>query len=194
MTALTALALAFAILIGLLAVPLELQFRLSSGEGLEQRVRLVWAFGLARFSLPSGRTKPDKDAPGKARAKTRRRSRSRSRTRRALDVLRNELLRRRVLRYLADVWSAIKKRDMHVHARIGLGDPADTGQLWAVAGPVAAALSNIRDATVNIQPDFDDDVLELDTSGTITAMPLQLIGLTLLLLMSPTLLRHLLRR
>ncbi len=113
MTALMALALAFAILIGLLAVPLELQFRLSSGKGFEQRVRLVWAFGLARLSLPSGRTKPDKDAPEKARAKSRRRSRSRSRTRRAIDVLSNELLRataqstaaaRRLLERSADHW------------------------------------------------------------------------------------------
>ena len=192
MTVLLAVAL---ILVGLLAIPLELNFRFATGTERRRDLQLVWAFGLARISLRKRRSaraqSAQKDAAGESAHNRRRSSRT---ARRVVRVFTDEVLRRRMLRYLRAIWRAIEKRELRLRARIGLGDPADTGQLWAVAGPVAAALSNIRDASVSIQPDFDDDILELDTSGRVAAMPLQLIGLTLLLLMSPTLLRHLLRR
>ncbi len=192
MNLLTALGLVLALVIGLLAVPLELQFRLSAGKGLEQKLGLVWAFGLARMSLLPGR-RQKQNASQDAPRKKQRRSRHRGpRTSRALQVLGDKPLRRRLLRYLADLWRVTRKRDLRLQARIGFDDPADTGQLWAFAGPAAAALANIRDASIYVEPDFGESVFELDTSGRISAVPLRLIGLSVMLLLSPRVLRYLL--
>jgi hypothetical protein len=195
MSALLWVALVVAVLICMLAIPFELQFRFALGKQADRHVRLVWAFGLARVSLPSDKLqranragKPGSDEPAGDRKG------SSGTTARALRVFSDTKLRRRMMRYFGAVWRAIDKRDLLLRARIGLGDPADTGQLWAIAGPVAAALSSIRDASVSIRPDFYDEVVEMDTSGRITVIPLQLIGLTLPLLLSPRLIRCLLRK
>ena len=188
-------ALVAAVLIGMLAIPFELQFRFALGKQAHRRMQLIWAFGLARVSLPPDRPRradrAGKPAPDKPAGD---RKGSSGTTARVLRIYSDAKLRRRMMRYFGAVWRAIDKRDLLLRARIGLGDPADTGRLWAIAGPVAAALSSIRDASVSIRPDFDDEVVEMDTSGRITVIPLQLIGLTLPLLMSPRLVRCLLRK
>jgi hypothetical protein len=74
---------------------------------------------------------------------------------------------------------------MRLRARIGLGDPAETGRLWAVVGPVAGALSMVKSASIVVQPEFLDTVLDVDARGRIRIIPLQVIGLLLALAFSP---------
>ena len=69
---------------------------------------------------------------------------------------------------------------------LGLGDPADTGQLWALMGPVSALSSNLRDAAVHIEPDFNEATLEVDGSGEIRIVPLEFLYLGCGLLVSPS--------
>ena len=45
--------------------------------------------------------------------------------------------RRGIVRSLSDVWRAIYKKDVRLLVRMGLGDPAETGQLWVVLGPLS---------------------------------------------------------
>ncbi|MDH3560532.1 MAG: DUF2953 domain-containing protein, partial [Gammaproteobacteria bacterium] len=99
---------------------------------------------------------------------------------------RQKSFRRRVTRFIRDVWHAIHKRDVRLNVRIGLGDPADTGQLWAVVGPVAGILSTAREATVGIVPDFVEETFELDSRGNLRLIPLQMLYLAAGLLLSPS--------
>lgn len=73
-----------------------------------------------------------------------------------------------------------------VRIRLGLGDPADTGQLWGLLGPVAALLSNLQGARLELEPEFMDAVFELEGSGTIRFVPLQLLVLVAALMLSPS--------
>jgi len=73
------------------------------------------------------------DPTAKRRARLRERRRS---AQGALTALRDAALRRRVWRLIRDLRQAIRLQRGHLHARLGLGDPADTGRLWALLGPL----------------------------------------------------------
>ena len=102
-----------------------------------------------------------------------------------LATLRQKSFRQRILRFGRDIWRALRKRNLYLRIRVGLGDPAETGQLWALFGPLSGLLVNIEDASIALEPEFIDAVFELDSSGKISVIPLQLLYLVLGLLCSP---------
>jgi hypothetical protein len=73
--------------------------------------------------------------------------------------------------------------------RLGMGDPADTGRLWALLGPLNAAADNLRHAEVQIEPDFADSSLEFQFDGRLRVVPLQLVALATGFALSPASLR-----
>ena len=123
------------------------------------------------------------------RQRTRRAKRSPVSKTHLITGLQQKAFVRRILRYLNDCWHAVQKTDLTLHGRVGLGDPADTGQIWAIIGPITAMLHNIRSAHIRIEPEFIDATLELESRGRIRLVPLQLCYLTLGLLLSPPILR-----
>lgn len=181
-----------ALLVGLLivlAIPVELTFSVQRREG-KQRVRGMfgWFFGLVR--LPLGKTE--------ARAETqpvhRKAKKSKARrggARRVWRVVRSEGFGWRVLRLVRDLLRRIHIFELSLKVRLGLDDPADTGRLWAVVGPVAALLTLLPVARVAIEPEFNTETLEVDGKGHIRIIPIQLLFVTLIFLLSPTTLRAL---
>ena len=86
--------------------------------------------------------------------------------------------------FAGELWHAIDKNDVRLDLRIGLGDPADTGQLWAVAGPITGVLQCVDGAEVSIVPDFVDATFEFDGRGRFRLVPLRIIYLMIGLLLS----------
>jgi hypothetical protein len=84
---------------------------------------------------------------------------------------------------------ATHARNLYLRLRIGLGDPADTGRLWAIIGPIAGLAQNLRSAMVRIEPEFMDPVFEVESRGQFRLLPIQLIALTAAFVLSPTMLR-----
>jgi len=173
------------LLIALLAIPVTLRFQLSWRQGLRDDVRLQWAFGLVSVRIPSFQSKAPSPQgkerePGVGRVKPPSRQK-----RNFFGAFRQKRFRRRIIRFVGDLWRAVHKDNIDLRVRVGLGDPAETGQLWALVGPVAGLLATIRDASIRIEPDFFDATFELDSSGSIRLIPLQMIYLTLALLLSP---------
>lgn len=182
---LTGVALFLLLLVALLAIPVTLTFRLAWQQTLYGQVQLGWAFGLLRVRIPlskpeSGSTQGEKPLQKKARSRKPARKRGNP-----FRLIRQKPFRRRIIRFVGELWRALHKRDVRLRLRVGLGDPADTGQLWAVVGPLAGVLANTREASFEIEPDFMDAVFELDGSGSIRFVPLQLLWLTLAMLLSP---------
>jgi hypothetical protein len=144
-----------------------------------------WAFGLVRADVSPGSGKPK---PGKSTAagkKAGRRRKSKGRRPNVMAAIRQPAFRRRMLRFASDVWRAIHKKNVRLLVRMGLGDPADTGRLWAVLGPLSGILAGRRDIRIAIEPDFLDATLDVDSSGTVRIVPLQLAIIALGLLFSP---------
>ena len=75
--------------------------------------------------------------------------------------------------------------------RLGLDDPADTGLLWGVIGPVAALLGAAERISVRVEPDFAAETIDVDSSGQIRLIPLRPLVLTAMLGCSPAIWRGL---
>lgn len=205
---LTGLIIFLLLFIALLAIPVTLKFQVSWQQALKSHFSLEWAFGLVRVRIPAPQPKtPTLDSEHAAkknghyirspskRKRTSKSKRSRWSSRnkkRVLAIVRQPSFRRRGIRFISDFWHAIHKRDVCLRMRIGLDDPADTGQMWAFVGPVAGMLANIREASIDITPEFIEPTFELDSSGNIRIIPLQLIYLTIGLILSPPIWRGML--
>ncbi len=140
----------------LLAVPLGLEFQFSRYGTLEGHVRIRWAFGLLRFELPisgEGETQPDQlkgiDLKGGAPP----------------------------IRLITRLWRALEIRDLHLYLRLGLEDPADTGRLWGLFGPLSGMLYACADAEVDLVPEFMRPCLEFEAAGEIRVVPLRIIAI-----------------
>lgn len=173
------------VLLFLLAIPLTLTYQLSWQQQLEGKAMLQWLFGLVRVQLPPPRA--ERPAPEEKQIEDS--SESRAKTQRKkfnpLAALRQKAFRKRILRFACDLWHAIRAQDLYLRIRVGLGDPADTGQLWALFGPLSGLLATTENASIELEPEFIDAVFELDSSGKISVIPLQLLYLVLGLLCSP---------
>lgn len=176
----------------LIAIPIVVSFRLDRVDKMDGQVNIRWLFGLVRFRIPiPGEAKTERKpevaeavAPDKHRKPERDRGSANF-----LRVLKRSAFRRRVFRYCKSMFQAMHARDLSLRMRIGLGDPADTGRLWAFVGPVAAMAMNIRGAVVNIEPEFIDPVFELHSRGRFRLIPLQFLVLTIGFVLSPSTLR-----
>jgi len=181
--ALAALTVLLALVL-LLAVPVAVAVRLQGVEAFGGRITVRWLFGLVRFAV---------QIPGSAKANARHAPRARRGKRGTggsfLAVLRQAAFRRRVYRLLKDLVAAAHVRRLNLRMRLGLGDPADTGRLWALMGPLNAGANNLRNARVQIEPEFMDPVFEFQLDGRLLVVPLQLVALALGFALSPATLR-----
>jgi len=180
----TGMLLFLLVFVALLAIPITLTFHVSWRQALSSEVKLKWAFGLVRISLPTIQPQESTEVEDLTHLNQQKEKQIKSRAN-MLKAFRQKPFRNRIIKFVRDIWNAIKKREMKFYLRIGLNDPADTGQLWAVVGPLSGMLSNLKDATVEIEPEFIDQAFEFDTSGSIQIIPLQLLYLTLAFILSP---------
>jgi hypothetical protein len=181
---LTVAAVLLLALVTVSAVPVTLAFKVSWREALQQDIRLRWAFGLVRVRFASSQTTPTAHGPELERRSRQRKRPSRNKPN-FLAAVRQKAFRRRIGRFVGDLWRVVKKDDLSLRVRIGFGDPADTGQLWALFGPIAGMLASVREASISIEPEFFEPVLHVDGCGTLRIVPLQVFYLTLALLLSP---------
>ncbi|MEW5942782.1 MAG: DUF2953 domain-containing protein [Pseudomonadota bacterium] len=178
-------AVALTCLLAILAIPFDASFSVNSRERYRGRVAVTWLFGLVRLPLQPRRSprqtaieirKPlDKSRTGRARH--------------FIQALKSKGFLRRLLKLAIDLIKRIHVRRIVLHARIGLDDPADTGRLWAVVGPVAGVLAIRRGADIAIEPDFAAAVFEVNAEGEVRVVPIALIFVTLAFLLSPATLR-----
>ena len=173
------------LLLALLAIPVTLMFQVSWQQALQSDIKLIWLFGLVRIQLPSSQAKTTPKKDSTKPAKTGHVKRSPRKKRNVFAAVRQKAFRQRIFRYIRDFWRAIQKNKLNLRVRVGLGDPADTGQLWAFVGPIAGLLTTIQHTTISIEPEFFDATFELDSNGNIRIIPLQLLYITAALLLSP---------
>ena len=180
---LTGLLIGLFVFIALLAIPVTLKFRVGSQGLTENEFEVGWAFGLVRVQIPAEGGEPE------TRDETKKRKRSGGASKVSVKLVSNRAARRRMSRYVGDLWRSIGKKDVMIRIRAGLDDPADTGQLWALLGPVSAVFVNIRQLTINLEPSFLGECFEFYGSGFIKFNPLRILSLSLGLLLSPVIWR-----
>ena len=172
-------------LIALLAIPVTLTFQMSWPKAIQQDALLKWAFGLVKLRIPASEPKALASADDESKRKAQRSKDSFGKRTNVFAAIRLKPFRRRIVRFIRDLWRAVHKKDLSLRVRVGLGDPADTGQLWAIVGPIAGLLTTVQGAAIAIEPEFSDSTFEFNSAGSIRIIPLQLIGMTIALLLSP---------
>jgi Protein of unknown function (DUF2953) len=174
----------------LLAVPIDVAFGFERVESFTGRITVLWLFGLVRFRIPiPGAAKPPRPEAEPQIPPERAKPRARGRRANVLAVLRQAAFRRRVYRFAKDLVRAAHARELYLRIRLGLGDPADTGRLWAFVGPLNALAQNLRNAEVRVEPEFVDPVFKFETHGRFLLVPLQFAALAIAFALSPPSLR-----
>jgi len=166
-------------------------FRIDHIKEIKGQVSFQWLFGMVRFRIGIPAAKAEPQRKRKPTKKTRKRKPG-SNARGVFALLKQSAFRRRAIRFIKDVLRATHARDLYLCLRIGLGDPADTGRLWAFLGPIAGIATNLRSAEVRIEPEFMDPVLEVESHGEFRLIPLQFIALATAFVVSPVILSALL--
>lgn len=186
--ALTVGLLSTAALLLLLAAPVHVHLDVERDRAVQAGAHLSWLFGLVRLRLHPRAAPPTPEGQRPAR----RRSRLGARITKGIagGMLRPDL-RARLVAFLSDVLRSIRPRDVCLRARIGMDDPADTGQLWAILGPLGAGLSYYN---VQLRPDFDGACFRFQAAGRVRLVPLQLLVLIAVFLMSPPVVRAFIAR
>jgi len=191
-TVLLTLASLLALLLVLLAVPLSMSFSITRDQALQGHARFRWLFGLVKFqaNFPGelAAEKPEKK-PHSRKLKTTKTTKTSNNTQGVVTLFKQSDFRQHITRFIRHMLRATHAEDLYLRLRIGLGDPADTGMLWIVMGPLSAMMKNIQSMQIDIEPEFIDAVLELESHGQFRLIPLQFIALTLAFILSPTSLR-----
>lgn len=185
---LTGLLIVLLLVIALLAIPLVIEFRVKWPDREQNEMVLVWALGFVRARIgtrgPEQASRASSKPPESIKG-------DRGKSTNVLAAIRLKSLRQRIYRFVGDLWRSIKKENVQVHARIGLGDPADTGKLWAFVGPVSGMVAGLNEVSAVIEPDFADEIFEFDGRGKIRIVPLQIVAVAIRLLISPAIWRGL---
>ena len=169
----------------LLAIPVDVVFYVEKEEDFKSRTTVKWLFGLVGRDIGGRKQKPAVEKPAKEKGRKKRSIRP------LLAMLRSRGFLRRVLRLFTDVLRRTKVRELKLDVRVGLGDPADTGLLFAAIGPMAANLTAFTPLDVEVQPDFEQATLRGHFRSDIRILPIQFVLLFILFALSPTTLRAL---
>lgn len=171
----------------LAAVPVEAAFWVERHDGRGKAGgTLSWLFGLARIPLGADRRRVRAARQRLAGGGKRGRRRAAGRLSAMLET---EGFPSRVLRLVGDVLRSIRIRQLSLQVRLGLDDPADTGRLWAVVGPLAGMLSILPGAHIVVEPRFTSEVFDVDLRSRFRVIPLRLLFATLSFALSPVTLR-----
>ncbi|MHA7879646.1 MAG: DUF2953 domain-containing protein [Saccharospirillum sp.] len=165
------------VLVALLAIPVEWDFSIRLQAGLrEGRSQVRWLFGLVRVRTDGS---PGEKAKTKPKTKKPRKTGEKRRKHSPLAAARVEGFIGRVITLIRRLLSSIEIQRLNLQARLGLGDAADTGRLWAFIGPLSVLLAQTKAARVSIEPDFHEARLDFNSDGRIRVVPLKLVWLVL---------------
>jgi len=173
--------------IAVFAVPVDLDFTVRRDEKFQGHASVGWLFGLVRIPLQPT-NKGNRQKPQKKKAE---RSRSQRDELHVAAMLRSPGFLSRLIRLLHHIRGCIHIRQLRLQVRLGLDDPANTGQLWGIVGPLALAVPVPAGADVAIQPEFTGATFQIDGEGAIRIVPIEIIGILIAFTLSPTTLRGL---
>lgn len=106
-----------------------------------------------------------------------------------ITLFKQSIFRRHIINFIKQLLRASHAKGLYLRLRIGLGVPADTGILWAAMGPLSGLLKNLHGATIELEPEFIDPVLDIEGQGQFHLIPLQFIALAITFILSPTTIR-----
>lgn len=172
----------------LLVIPISLSLSLTIKQQVEGYASIVGLFGLLKFQThfpgepkstqrPESHTKIFKNKNANVRIKN---------SRQRLSFFSRPAFRRHIIKFIKRLLIATHAKNLYLKCHIGLSDPADTGRLWALIGPLSGLLKNLQIITIQIEPEFINEGIEIESHGNFQLIPLQFITLIIAFMFSPT--------
>ena len=173
MWVIVALASLAVILILVLSVPFDIAFQVSVPGRPRFRMKLLWLFGLVSKEITGKKKVEEKKEVVKKRQKP---GVGRRRFRNIFAILRTKGLLRQLRVLIGDIFRRLKIKDLAADFRVGLGNPAETGLLFALIGPTTSWLSSSFPLQIKVQPSFADEAtFEGYSRGAVRLRPIQLV-------------------
>jgi len=154
----------------LLAVPVDVSFSLERDGSFSLRARVGWMFGLIGKNIGGKKRKKTVE-----KAKERKTTRRRGSVRSLLAVLTTEGFPQKLYGLIREILRIVKIRELKASFRIGLGDAAETGMLFAVLAPAMVFVRAYSSAEVQLEPDFEQERLEGYCKGDVRAVPIKFV-------------------
>lgn len=156
-----------------LCVPLDVALNFDSSGRPKFSLRLVWLFGLISKELSRKKKKPEEK---KGATEEKRKKKGRIGFRTILRILRSKGLIRQLKDLVRSILSQLKIKELAVNLRLGLGDPADTGLLFALIGSATPFLNLSPQYQIRVLPSFHDEaVFEGSLYGALRLLPMRLV-------------------
>jgi hypothetical protein len=179
------------LIVAALALPVSLEIEVELADRLRGHAHLRWLLGIVHVTLggnqprviaaAASHAEEATAAPAKAKKPVKRKPARGGR--RIIAVLRTGLMDRLIQLWM-DLVHQIHIDRFMLHARYGLDDPADTGQLCGVLVPLHV-FATVKRLDVRLTPDFDQPIAAGTFSGAISVRPLSVIGLLVAFVSSP---------
>jgi hypothetical protein len=154
----------------LLAMPIDVVFYVERDARFRLGATVRLMFGLIKKDLGSKKRRRREEDDQKAKLK-----KHRVGVRPLIAALTTRGFAQKLLKLMRDVLRIVKVRELKARVRIGLGDPAETGILFAVVAPTMIFVRSFSSADVLVEPDFEDEKLEGYCQGDIRAVPIKFV-------------------
>ena len=160
-------------LVLVLSVPFDMAFQVSVPEKPRFRIKLLWRFGLVSKEITQKKKAEEKKKVVEKKPKPREGKRKIGVI---IGILRTKGLLKQLKVFLSDIFGSLKIRDLLADFRIGLGNPAETGLLFALVGPTALWMSSSFPIQIRVQPSFADEAtFEGYARGAVRLRPIRLV-------------------
>jgi hypothetical protein len=161
-----------ALLILVLSVPLDMVLDIEVYGRPKARLRLSWLFGLVSKEIGKTKKKVIKEKPKPEKKKP---GAKKKRMGDIFEILRTRGLLKQLGVLIRDVLRRFKVKDFIADFRVGLGDPADTGLLFALIGPATSLPGSPFLHQARVEPSFEGEaVFEGYSHGVVRLRPIQL--------------------
>ncbi|MDA1128401.1 MAG: DUF2953 domain-containing protein [Chloroflexi bacterium] len=90
------------------------------------------------------------------------------------------------MKFARRILGAIRVRKLNLSMQIGLGDPAETGQLLGLVRPIAACVDAIPSVQMSVEPDFYQETFRGNCSGSVRIYPILMVPPIIFFALSPT--------
>ena len=154
-----------ALLLVILAIPVDFVFRLNTEGEPVARARVELLFGMTRKEIARKKKKP-------------------TAKKRPQEGLVKRLRRRAILGLVRRLIKAVRFRRLNGVIRLGLDDPASTGIVYGIAQALISFVSLPPGSDFSLVPDFSSPSFQADVEGRVRVYPLQAAGITLRYLFS----------
>ena len=164
-----------ALLIFLLAVPIDIEYQFNNRSEQKSHSRIIWLFGLVRFDLQSQKLDVDRDKAKKKRVKKKKRKRTKSNAslKPFIAMIKSEGFLKRVFKLLRDILTVAEIRQLQARLGFGLGDPADTGRCYGLMSPMFAFMFALPRVSFTVTPLFDHLALEAEINASLRVVPIR---------------------